>query len=133
MKRTKSMIYKETIESTELLLYTENTSEIYYRHIIPALDNLRKKFKKGTYNSDKAVDLWYHIATAAAKMYDKEFSGQFETCFTVTDRFTVAVELERRYSEEFKLEVVDLEDLTDYAQEHREEARDAAHSETKTA
>ena len=133
MKRTKNMIYKETVESTELLLYTENTSEIYYRHIIPALDNLRKKFKKGTYESNKAVNLWYYVATAAANMYNKEFCGQFNTVFTVTDRFTVAVELEKKYHEELRLEVVDFQGLATYAQKRREETREAAHTETKTA
>lgn len=103
MKRTKSMIYKETPESTELLLYTMNTSKIYFRHIVPALDNLRRKYKKGTYDSEKAVDLWYHVATTSATGYNQEFSGEFQEAFTVSDRFTVAVDLERHYHEEIKL------------------------------
>lgn len=104
MKHTKNMIYRPSAESEELLLYTRNTSRIYYNHTLPVLDNLRKKLEKGVYNSEKAVDLWYYVTTAAAKMYDKEFGGMYQTTFTVTDRYTAAVEMERYYHEEMLLE-----------------------------
>ena len=96
MKRTKSMIYKETPESIELLLYTTNDGRIYERSIRAAILNLQKKMKKGLYDPDKAVDLWYYIADAGSKAYYKDFGYSFN----VQDRFTVAVELERRYREE---------------------------------
>ena len=56
MKRTKSMIYKETVESRELLLYATNDGNLYHRMILPVIENLRKKAKKGTYDKEKAVD-----------------------------------------------------------------------------
>lgn len=100
MKRTKSMVYKETIESNELYLYTINTGTLYTRSILPTLENLKKKYKKGIYDKEKAIDAFYHISTEAAKMYAKEFcSADFR--FSVQDRFTVAVEMEAYYFEDF--------------------------------
>ena len=55
MKRTKSMIYKETVESRELFLYATNDGELYRRMITPIIENLRKKAAKGWYDENKAV------------------------------------------------------------------------------
>lgn len=95
MKRTKSMVYRPTQESNELVLYAENTGDLYRRCTETAIKSLAKKYRKGTYNKDKAVDLWYAIATEASKMYSREFGYSF----SVTDRYTAAVELEESYFE----------------------------------
>ena len=95
MKRTKSMVYKPTEESRELALYAENTGDLYCRCIETAIKSLAKKYRKGTYNKDKAVDLWYAIATEASKMYSRESGYNF----SVTDRYTAAVGLEESYFE----------------------------------
>lgn len=89
MKRTKSMVYRPTQESNELVLYAKNTGDLYRRCTETAIKSLAKKYRKGTYNKDKAVDLWYAIATEASKMYSREFGYNF----SVTDRYTAAVEL----------------------------------------
>lgn len=100
MKRTKNMIYKETIESVELLLYTENDSFLYHNYIMPVVQSLKKKVVNGIYDTDKAIDAYYHVATAAAKKYKEEFGNDFgSVIFSVTDRFTVAVDLENHYRE----------------------------------
>ena len=46
MKHTKNMVIKESIESRELSLYAENTSEIYFGYIVPIVKNLAKKYAK---------------------------------------------------------------------------------------
>lgn len=96
MKRTSSMIYKATEESRELMLYATNDGNLYRQRITPVIDNLRKKYKKGVYDANKAVDLWYYVATAASENYNREFGYKF----SVQDRFTVAVEMEEYYREE---------------------------------
>lgn len=96
MKRTKSMIYKETDESWELFLYATNTSSLYYRMIKPVIQNLRKKAKKGIYDKEKAVDAFYYVACEASKMYNKDFGYSF----SVQDRFTAAVDMEENYRED---------------------------------
>lgn len=104
MKHTKSMIYKPTEESRELFLYTTNDGELY-RHITTCIiENLKKKAKKGIYDSNKAVDLYYNLATAGSKAYCKDFGYSF----SVQDRFTCAVEMESYYKDEvfYELELV---------------------------
>lgn len=95
MKRTKSMIYKETTESRELFLYATNCGNLYRQMISPAIANLRKKAIKGVYDSEKAVDMFYYIATEASNRYNREFGYSF----SVQDRFTAAVEMEAYYKE----------------------------------
>lgn len=96
MKRTKTMVYKPTDESRELMLYAANNGTLYEKEILPVINSLRKKAAKGTYNSDKAVDAWYYVACSASQMYDKDFGYRF----SVTDRFTAAVELEKYFQED---------------------------------
>lgn len=95
MKRTKNMIYKETTESRELFLYATNDGNLYRQMITPAINNLKKKLAKGQYDAQKAVDLYYYIATEASNRYYKDFGYKF----SVGDRFTVAVEMEGYYFE----------------------------------
>lgn len=89
------MIYKETEESRELVLYTVNDETLYRQRTIPTIENLKKKYKRGIYDSEKAVDLWYYVATAASDKYNRDFGYRF----TVQERFTAAVELEKYYRE----------------------------------
>ena len=95
MKRTASMKYNETAESRELFLYATNRGDLYRQRISSAIANLRKKAIKGAYDADKAVDLYYYIATAASDMYNREFGYKF----SVSDRFTAAVDMEAYYRE----------------------------------
>lgn len=96
MKRTKNMVYHETVESRELFLYTINNGTTYNKAIIPTLENLKKHCKRGNYDTDRAIDAWYRVATIASNEYKKDFGYSF----SVGDRFTVAVELEKCYREE---------------------------------
>ena len=88
MKRTKNMIYNETAESDELYIYGMNNRRIYDGFMYD-VDNLNKKVKKGIYDSEKAVDLFYYLATEASNFYKREFGYSF----SVGDRFTVAINM----------------------------------------
>lgn len=96
MKHTKSMTYNPTTESRELFVYVTNNSELHRQAIEPALNNLRKKAQKGSYDGNKAIDLWYSVATAGSTKYGKDFGYTF----SVQDRYTVAVDLEEYYRED---------------------------------
>ena len=91
MKRTKSMIYKPTEEARELFMYTDNNGDLWRKMGEAYAECLKKKIKKGNYNSDKAVDLLYRLTTAASDQYKREFGYSF----SVQDRFTAAVDLEK--------------------------------------
>lgn len=103
MKHTKSMQYNPTTESHELFLYTTNDGNLYSHMTTYIIENLKKKAKKGIYDSQKAVDLYYNLATAGSKAYYKDFGYSF----SVQDRFTCAVDMEEYYKDEvfFELEL----------------------------
>ena len=97
MKKTSSMIYKPDEVSEDLYLYTVNTGSLYRRTSRPIIENLARKLNKGAYDPERAIDAWYSVATEAAAMYNKELPARN---FSVTTRYTVAVELESHYREE---------------------------------
>lgn len=94
------MIYNQTAEAVELYMFSVNEEPIY-RQLQAAAENLNKKVKKGTYNSDKAIDLFYHIATNASNLYNRFFGYGF----TVADRFTVATDMRNTYEADYQEEV----------------------------
>lgn len=96
MKTTKSMTFTPSIEARELYLFAVNQAELYTRMITPLITCLRKKYVKGTYLPEKAIQAYYHIATEAGKLYAREFGGMF----TVTERWTAAVEMESFFIDE---------------------------------
>lgn len=98
MKHTKNMIYKPSEKSRELYLYTVNTQQIYYKTCY-IVRSLARKFKKGVYDSNKAIDAYYSVVNESAALYNKEFSSYGYKCFSVTDKYTVATELEKYYFE----------------------------------
>ena len=94
MKRTKSMIYAPSAEARELYVCTVNNGDVYPM-IEATVHNLHKKYDKGFYDKEKAIDAWYHVATAESDVYFKDFGYRF----TVTERWTVACDLEEAYLE----------------------------------
>lgn len=98
MKKTKSMIYRPSEESRELVLYAENTGELYRRYIVPVIQCLHKKYVKGTFDTEKSIPVWYNIATEASKMYNREFGYSFN----VTDRYTAACDLAESFLDNIK-------------------------------
>lgn len=95
MKRTKSMVYKTSEEARELMLCTVNEAGLY-PWIQAVIKSLAKKAKKGVYDSEKAIDAWYPVATEMSKRYYKYFGYMF----TVQERFTAAVDIEEYYRDE---------------------------------
>lgn len=95
MKITKNMVFTPSAESRELYLYASNTAIIYHNSITPAVKNLKKHHEKGNYNTEKAIVLFFHVMTAASDLYFREFGYRF----TVTERYTAAVDMEREFTE----------------------------------
>lgn len=95
MKRTRNMVYTPSEESRELKLFADNDSAVHER-MKYVVESLKKHAKRGKYDADKAVDAWYYVSDYASKRYYIEFGYKF----TVTERFTVAVEFEEEWREE---------------------------------
>lgn len=98
MTTTKSMTFTPSIEARELYLFTVNHSELYTRLINPLISGLRRKYAKGSYIPEKAIQAYYKIATEAGKVYAREFGGKF----TVTERWTAAVDMETFFIDEIQ-------------------------------
>ena len=96
MKRTKTMVYTPSEEAKELFLYAINNGGLYRRMTENVLDTLEKKIQKGTYDKEKAMDLWYYVATEASNKYMEDFGYRFK----VVERFTVAVDMAEYYEEQ---------------------------------
>ena len=99
MKRTKSMVYRETVESRELELCAINDGDLYRKMISPFIERLKKRYKAGTYDKEKAIDYYFQIATEEARIYNKKYGSDPDSCrvFNVQSRFTVAVNMEKYY------------------------------------
>lgn len=95
MKMTKSMVYVKSHEARELVVYTANDAR-FYNSIKAVIKSLQKKVINGTYESSKAVISWYNIANIASKQYFNDYGYQF----SVTERFTAAVDLEEYFQED---------------------------------
>lgn len=95
MKRTSNMVYVNSVESRELLLFVTNTNE-YWSSIICIIKNLHRKYVKGIFSEDKAVDIFYPLCVKASKDYDRLFGYDF----TVTERFSAATDLVDYFEEE---------------------------------
>ena len=95
MKRTKNMVFTPSAESRELFLYASNNSAIYFSRILPIVKNLKKHLAKNQYNTEKAVIAFYHVMTEASNLYCRDFGFMF----TVTERYTAAIEMEREFTE----------------------------------
>ena len=101
MKHTKSMVYRETEESRELFMYSTNNGDLYRQMSSALIKSLRNKAKNGKYDAEKAVDAWYYVATEGSNRYFKDYGYKF----SVTDRYTTAVDMEKYYREEIFFEL----------------------------
>lgn len=72
-QRNESYVFENhDSEAHELHTYADNHSRLYKTSHVPVAKNLEKKFKKGTYDHEKAKKLWKYHADRAAHEYAKE-------------------------------------------------------------
>ena len=89
MKKTKSMVYNPSTAARELYLYATNNSTVYNRRIAAIEKNLKKKLDRGVYDHEKAATAFYYAADEASRLYNIDFGY----AFSVTDRYTAAVDM----------------------------------------
>lgn len=85
----------------ELATYIVNDSHLYSGQTQASINNLRRKIARGTYDAEKALVLWFHLATNGAEQYFREFnmSGHWYTYFPTIVRKLCAAELAVYYEE----------------------------------
>lgn len=98
--------YKDPDMARELELYADNDSLLYFQRRKPILINLSKKYKKGTYDIQKAAKLWRYYIDAALEKYNKEFGSRGDKWYdlmSVPDRNLLALEYAQNTKDEFDL------------------------------
>ena len=85
-------------DARELVLYTENTGELYNQKK-SILENVRRRVRNGTYDHAKAPALWQYWVDAGAKRYRKEFGTPGAPIFPLVVRKEAAAYFA---NEEFK-------------------------------
>jgi hypothetical protein len=89
----------------ELLLWIENSGELYRRQFVPIVKNLIRKIKKGTFDYDKSVKLWGYLADNGAKEYNKEAGeGKYTipSYFNKATRMLVAEKLAKKFVKDYE-------------------------------
>lgn len=87
---------KHTESSRELALFATNDYSIYVSAIQPAIRCLKKKYRAGTFDAEKATKQFYYVATVAAKNYAREFCDAdtpYYSVFRADDRRAAAADL----------------------------------------
>lgn len=101
-----SVIYEdEHAAAHELKTHAENNAHLYKSSHVPIAKNLERKFKKGTYDHEKAKKLWKYHADRAADSYAKEHGSPGQKghhLFSVSDRKKSAEMMAHDHHEEMK-------------------------------
>jgi hypothetical protein len=98
--------FRDPDAAREIELFADNDSQLYFQSRKPILANLARKYKKGTYDIDKAAKLWRYYVEAAMKKYNKEFGSRSDKWFDLLDthdRNLLAREYAIRTKAEFDL------------------------------
>lgn len=96
MARSSSKRYTPSEQADELFLFATN-DERTYNMCMAVVENLRKKYRRGTYDADRAIDAFFHAATFASLQYSHLFGGPR---FKVSERFTAAQDLRDYFTED---------------------------------
>ena len=90
----------------EIELYAENDGDLYRQQRRPILQNLTRKYKKGTYDVAKAAKLWRYFIDTAMKKYNKDFGSKgdkWHTLLSTHDRQLLAEKWAKETKDEFDL------------------------------
>ena len=88
-------------EKKELELYLENTEKLYKRKKC-FVQNVRRKLKRGTYDADKAPQLWLYWVTEGAQRYCQEYGCKMRDSFPIELRREIAAEVAKDELEEIQ-------------------------------
>lgn len=81
----------------ELLLFAENTSDFYFKGVIPLLENYTKKYVKGDFVKEKAQKGFQNLIPYATNLYYREFRDRMT--FNPKEREIIGKELYEHYED----------------------------------
>lgn len=95
----------DEVYAREIFLFGQSDGDLYRQRTTAVIDNLAKKYAKGTYDKTLARKLWRYWADDAAKRYAAEFLNQ-KTGFPVNvpTRELIAAMAEENYFEHVESE-----------------------------
>ena len=106
--------FLETFGSAELSLFASEDEEIRQDEILPAVNGLASRLRRGTYSPLIAETAFFIIATRAANKYERRhgtgraMSAADITCFTHEDRKRAALMLLRQHEELIRKAAVEM-------------------------
>lgn len=97
--------YKDKDAARDVQLFADNDYMLYQQRKRPILINLGKKYKKGTYDVNKAAKLWRYYVDAALQKYHKEYGnkGKWYDMLSVPDRNLLSLDYAIETKNEFDL------------------------------
>jgi hypothetical protein len=98
--------YKDKDAAIEIQLYADSDYMLYQQRKRPILINLGKKYKKGTYDINKAAKLWRYYIDAAMQKYHKEHGSRGDKWYellSVPDRNLLSLDYAMETKNEFDL------------------------------
>ena len=97
--------YKDKDAARDVQLFADNDYMLYQQKKRPILINLGKKYKKGTYDVNKAAKLWRYYVDAALQKYHKEYGnrGKWYDMLSVPDRNLLSLDYAIETKNEFDL------------------------------
>ena len=97
--------YKDKDAARDVQIFADNDYMLYQQRKRPILINLGKKYKKGTYDINKAAKLWRYYVDAALQKYHKEYGnkGKWYDMLSVADRNLLSLNYAIETKNEFDL------------------------------
>lgn len=93
-------------EARELELWIENDGDLYRGMHLPIIENLMRRWRKGTYDHNKAVKAFLNLADEGAKSYVEEFGSPdsaWHEIFPKSARLEVAESMRDHFEAEAEL------------------------------
>ena len=91
-------------KADELRLIVDNVEPLY-RQKLSIQDNLRRKYIKNKYSSDRAPKLWMYLVTESARYLLKQEGGQMRNSYPKAFREWVAAKWAIQYEQEHLINV----------------------------
>ena len=76
MQKRNYPIDKDAIREIEL--WIKNTAEIYFKTVIPLLENYTKKYVRGTFDKNKGIKGFELVIPVAVRSYYREFGDKMQ-------------------------------------------------------
>lgn len=87
----------------EIVLWIENTGDIYFNRTIPLLENYTKKYVRGQFDKQKAIKGFQLLLRYGIASYDKEFGTRgYRTTLNAREKEEAAKQLYEYYEDFMK-------------------------------